>query len=185
MQDIAQHGNATLEIGAGTLYRTIQRLMDSGMVREVGSPPAETLRDERRRHYRLTPAGRRALDAEVHRLEELIRVARGVRGPPGSRDRGRGSCGPSLRIAATGVPEQPSTTSSPGTCPRTSGTDTQPRAATVFAPACPSRPQLWRPVVSLLSQRVDTETDRDLENVSPRGSCDRGRRRWGGIVRME
>ena len=78
MQDIAEHTDGTLKMGAGTLYGTLQRLMDAGLVREVESPPPETVRDERRRHYRLTPAGRRALDAEVHRLEELIRVARGM-----------------------------------------------------------------------------------------------------------
>ncbi len=79
MQDIAEHTDGALKMGAGTLYGTLQRLMDAGLVREVESPPPETVRDERRRHYRLTPAGRRALDAEVHRLEGLIRVARGVR----------------------------------------------------------------------------------------------------------
>jgi DNA-binding PadR family transcriptional regulator len=81
MQDIAEHTDGSLEMGPGTLYGTIQRLMDAGMVREVESPPPESARDERRRHYRLTPAGRRALDAEVHRLEELVRVARGLRAP--------------------------------------------------------------------------------------------------------
>ena len=79
MQDIVEHTDGAFKMGAGTLYGTIQRLIDAGMVREVESPPPETARDERRRHYRLTAAGRRALDAEVHRLEGLIRVARGVR----------------------------------------------------------------------------------------------------------
>jgi len=81
MQDIAEHTDGEFKMGAGTLYGTIQRLMDAGLVREVESPPPETARDERRRHYRLTPAGRRALDAEVSRLEGVIRVARGLRGP--------------------------------------------------------------------------------------------------------
>jgi DNA-binding PadR family transcriptional regulator len=79
MQDIAEHTSSALKMGAGTLYGTLQRLMDAGLVREVESPPPETARDERRRHYRLTPAGRRALDAEIRRLEGLVRVARGVR----------------------------------------------------------------------------------------------------------
>ena len=81
MQDVAEHTGGALRMGAGTLYGTIQRLMDAGWVREVESPPPQTVRDERRRHYRLTPAGRRALDAEVQRLEGLIRLARGVRRP--------------------------------------------------------------------------------------------------------
>jgi DNA-binding PadR family transcriptional regulator len=79
MQDVAEHTDGALPMGAGTLYGTIQRLMDAEWVREVESPPPQTARDERRRHYRLTPAGRRALDEEIRRLEELVRVARGVR----------------------------------------------------------------------------------------------------------
>jgi DNA-binding PadR family transcriptional regulator len=80
MQDIAAHTDGAFKMGAGTLYGTIQRLMDLGFVREVGSPPPQSARDERRRHYRLTSAGRRVLDAEVWRLEQLVRVARGVPG---------------------------------------------------------------------------------------------------------
>ena len=85
MQDIADHTDGSLQMGAGTLYGTIQRLMDAGWVREVESPPPQSARDERRRHYRLTPAGRRALDEEVQRLEGLVRVARGLRKPARSK----------------------------------------------------------------------------------------------------
>jgi DNA-binding PadR family transcriptional regulator len=84
MQDIAEHTDGKLHMG-GTLYGTIQRLMDSGWVREVESPPPQSARDERRRHYRLTPAGRRGLDEEIQRLEGLVRLARGVRRPAKSK----------------------------------------------------------------------------------------------------
>ena len=73
MQDIAEHTDGALHMGAGTLYGTIQRLIDSGWVREVESPRPQTARDERRRHYRLTPAGKSALDEEIQRLEMLLR----------------------------------------------------------------------------------------------------------------
>jgi len=85
MQDIAQHTGGELKMGAGTLYGTIQRLMDQGLVREVESPRPQTARDERRRHYRLTPAGRQALHGEVQRLEHLLNVARGVRRVSGAK----------------------------------------------------------------------------------------------------
>lgn len=85
MQDIAQHTDGALKMGAGTLYGTLQRLMDQGWVCEVDSPPPQTARDERRRHYRLTPAGRRTLRDEVRRLEQLIDLARGVRGISGAK----------------------------------------------------------------------------------------------------
>ena len=85
MQDIAERTDGALQMGAGTLYGTIQRLMDSEWVREIESPPPQSARDERRRHYRLTPAGRRALDEEIQRLEGLVRIARGVRKSARSR----------------------------------------------------------------------------------------------------
>lgn len=79
MQDVAEHTEGRLRMGPGTLYGTIQRLIEAGLVREVSSPPAQTLRDERRRHYRMTTQGRHALDAEVERFERLVALAR--RGP--------------------------------------------------------------------------------------------------------
>jgi DNA-binding PadR family transcriptional regulator len=79
MQDVSQHTDGALRMGAGTLYGTIQRLMDQGLVREVESPKPQTARDEKRRHYRLTPAGRQALHGEVQRLEHLVGVARSLR----------------------------------------------------------------------------------------------------------
>jgi DNA-binding MarR family transcriptional regulator len=51
--------------------------MDSGWVEESDGPAAAV--DERRRHYRLTRQGRQALDAEVRRMEALVRTARAQR----------------------------------------------------------------------------------------------------------
>lgn len=83
MKDVEGHTDGTLKIGAGTLYGTLQRLSEAGWVAETDAPTAATsLRDERRRFYRLTPDGRKALGAEVSRLEELVRLARRSRGVP-------------------------------------------------------------------------------------------------------
>jgi DNA-binding PadR family transcriptional regulator len=83
MKEVEGHTDGTLKIGAGTLYGTLQRLTEAGWVAESEAPTAAvSLRDERRRFYRLTPDGRKALGAEVSRLEELIRVARRSRGVP-------------------------------------------------------------------------------------------------------
>jgi DNA-binding PadR family transcriptional regulator len=81
MQEVAKHTAGELRMGAGTLYGTIQRLLDLGWVSEVAGPSARSVRDEQRRYYRLTTVGRRALDAEVARLETLVRVARRVAKP--------------------------------------------------------------------------------------------------------
>jgi DNA-binding PadR family transcriptional regulator len=84
MKEIAQHTSGELRMGAGTLYGTIQRLLDLGWVIESAAKAAVSARDERRRFYRLTPLGRRVLGAEVERLEDLVRVAHRTRGVPRS-----------------------------------------------------------------------------------------------------
>jgi len=79
MQDVSEQTGGELRLGAGTLYGTIDRLIRDGYVREVDGPAAESSRDAKRRFYRLTPDGRRALDAEVDRLERIVKAARAVR----------------------------------------------------------------------------------------------------------
>ena len=72
-QDILEHTGGRIEIEAGNLYRHIRGLEDDGLVTEAPTPRGE--RDERRIYYRLTPAGKRALAAEMRRLRELVRLA--------------------------------------------------------------------------------------------------------------
>lgn len=79
MQDVREQTADGIRMGAGTLYGTLDRLMGAGWVREVNGPSAQTVRDERRRFYRLTPRGREALEAEIDRLEGLLKIARAVR----------------------------------------------------------------------------------------------------------
>jgi DNA-binding PadR family transcriptional regulator len=66
-----------IRLGPGTLYGTLQRLIESGWV--VESTPASCAAADRRRYYRLTRDGREALKAEVERLDVLVRAARGRR----------------------------------------------------------------------------------------------------------
>jgi DNA-binding PadR family transcriptional regulator len=74
LKDVRRQTDDTVRLGPGTIYGTLQRLMETGWVEESEGP--STLVDERRRHYRLTRAGRHALEAEVKRMEQLVRVAR-------------------------------------------------------------------------------------------------------------
>jgi DNA-binding PadR family transcriptional regulator len=62
-----------------TLYGSLRRLMDDGLIEESARRPAADVDDARRRYYRLTSAGRRALTDEIARLEELVRAARAKR----------------------------------------------------------------------------------------------------------
>jgi len=75
LKDVLQQTNHQVRLGPGTLYGTLQRLMESGLVEETDGPGSEA--DERRRFYRLSRAGREALKAEVDRLDALVRHARG------------------------------------------------------------------------------------------------------------
>lgn len=62
--------------GATSLYRTVWQLLDDGLIAESHDRPAAHHDDERRRYFQITVAGRRALAAELTRLERLIAAAR-------------------------------------------------------------------------------------------------------------
>jgi DNA-binding PadR family transcriptional regulator len=74
LKDVQRQSGNRLRFGPGTIYGTLQRLMESGWVEEAPAPP--TALDERRRYYRLTRVGREALASEVDRLGALLDVAR-------------------------------------------------------------------------------------------------------------
>src|SRR5204863_7043415 len=76
IQDIAHRTNGELKLGAGTLYRSIQRMLEQGLVVETRDRPAPEHDDERRRYYRITPAGTTAARDEARRLAQLVRMAR-------------------------------------------------------------------------------------------------------------
>lgn len=82
MQDVAAHTDGGLRMGAGTLYGTLQRLLELGWVDEAARGSGGAARDERRRYYRLSPRGRKVLGAEVERLESVVRRARTLKGVP-------------------------------------------------------------------------------------------------------
>jgi DNA-binding PadR family transcriptional regulator len=74
--DIAERSSGRVRPHAGTLYRAIARLVESGWVTELDERPDPKHDDERRRYYRLTAAGRRVAAGEARRLEQQVRSAR-------------------------------------------------------------------------------------------------------------
>src|SRR5438270_11875968 len=76
MQEVAERTGNALVMGPGTLYGTLKRMLDAGMVEESGERPDPALDDQRRRYYRLTRNGRAAAVKEAGRLETLVRAAR-------------------------------------------------------------------------------------------------------------
>jgi DNA-binding PadR family transcriptional regulator len=76
IQDVAARTDNQLRLGAGTLYRSLQRMLEQGLIVESGERPAPGLDDERRRYYRITPFGEAVARAEARRLTQLVRLAR-------------------------------------------------------------------------------------------------------------
>lgn len=76
IQDIARRTNNEIRLSAGTLYRSIQRLQEQGLIVETKSRPAPEEDDERRRYYRITTLGKSVAEAEVARLRDLLKMAR-------------------------------------------------------------------------------------------------------------
>ena len=76
IQDIATRTNGELQMSAGTLYRSIQRMQEQGLIVESRRRPDPEDDDERRRYYQITPFGNAVARAEARRLSELIRLAR-------------------------------------------------------------------------------------------------------------
>lgn len=74
MQDVLRQSEGRYKLGPGTLYDNLQKLVRSGMVRELGAKEGDD--DSRRRYYRLTPFGNGVLSAEISRLEGVVRDAR-------------------------------------------------------------------------------------------------------------
>jgi DNA-binding PadR family transcriptional regulator len=75
MQDVARQTNDALQLGPGTLYGCLKRMVAAGLVEEAGERLDPALDDERRRYYRMTPFGRRTVRAEAQRLAGAVTVA--------------------------------------------------------------------------------------------------------------
>ena len=76
MQDVAARTNGKLRLSPGTLYASIKRLLEGGLIEELDARPDPQHDDERRRYYRLTEFGRAVASAEVDRLGLLLKQAR-------------------------------------------------------------------------------------------------------------
>jgi DNA-binding PadR family transcriptional regulator len=79
MQEVLQRTNEQVRLWPATLYGSIKRLLEADLIEGSDERPAPELDDARRRYYRLTALGRRVLDAECDRLQELVRTIRAKR----------------------------------------------------------------------------------------------------------
>ena len=76
MRQVAQQTHGRMRLGPGTLYSSIQSLLEEELIQEVDAPAGDQPGGERRRYYRLTPGGRKLARAEAERLADLLRIAR-------------------------------------------------------------------------------------------------------------
>jgi DNA-binding PadR family transcriptional regulator len=74
MQEVEKLTEGAMRLGPGTLYTTLPKLLDAGLVEECAPKLAEG-DDERRRYYRLSSQGRSAVAEETRRLQRLVRYA--------------------------------------------------------------------------------------------------------------
>ena len=83
MQDVTARTGGRLKLSAGTLYRSVQRMLEQGLIIEISARPAPEMDDERRRYYRITPFGRSVATAEARRLAQMLKLARASGFAPG------------------------------------------------------------------------------------------------------
>ena len=78
IQDVAARTGGELKLSAGTLYRSIQRMLEQGLLIETEERPDPEFDDERRRYYRITPFGAAVAKAEATRMSKLVKWARAL-----------------------------------------------------------------------------------------------------------
>jgi DNA-binding PadR family transcriptional regulator len=79
MRQVELQTSGRMRLGPGTLYSSVQALLEDGLIEEVDRNGPLAAKDERRRYYRLTTAGRKLARSEAERLADLLRVARAKR----------------------------------------------------------------------------------------------------------
>src|SRR5215510_14474303 len=72
MQDVNARTGGAVQLSAGTLYSSIRRMLEQGLIQELSDSPDPSSTDERRRYYRLARFGKRVAAAEVERLHALL-----------------------------------------------------------------------------------------------------------------
>jgi DNA-binding PadR family transcriptional regulator len=74
-KEIESRSGGRIRLEPANLYRQIHRLVERGLVEDVGRRPAAEVGDERRRYFGLTTVGRQVLEAEAVRLRDAVRAA--------------------------------------------------------------------------------------------------------------
>src|SRR5215469_2822705 len=76
MQTVSRISANQFRMGPGTLYTTIQRLLDLDLIEETEGTDGQSDHEKRRRYYKLTRTGKAVLGADLSRMESVVRLAR-------------------------------------------------------------------------------------------------------------
>lgn len=79
MRQVEQQTSGRVRLGPGTLYGSLRTLLEANLIREIEVSSDEDDSSERRRYYRLTPAGLKLVRSEVEALAQTLRIARAKR----------------------------------------------------------------------------------------------------------
>ncbi len=75
MKQVEADSQGKVKMGAGTLYGSLKRMLDAGLVKESEKRVDPEMDDERRIYYRITGVGEKAVAAELERYEHLVALA--------------------------------------------------------------------------------------------------------------
>jgi DNA-binding PadR family transcriptional regulator len=84
MKQVESDSRGKVKMGPGTLYGSLGRMIDAGLIRESDKRVDPKMDDERRVYYKITGLGKKALAAELERYREVVAVAREKRLSPNS-----------------------------------------------------------------------------------------------------
>src|SRR4029453_13772833 len=129
MQDVVARTGGKVQLSAGTLYSSIRRMLEQGLIEELDQSPDPSSTDERRRYYRLTRFGKRVAAAEVERRTALLTQARATGRVPGGCGGPKRSTGPSCT-----APRRPSAMNTAIRCCSCSSTSSPMPAARAGGP---------------------------------------------------
>jgi DNA-binding PadR family transcriptional regulator len=76
MKEVESQTGGRIKMGPGTLYGSIKRMLSAGLIQETDDRPDPELDNERRRYYRLTGVGEKALRTESTRMEQAVKAAK-------------------------------------------------------------------------------------------------------------
>jgi DNA-binding PadR family transcriptional regulator len=79
MQDVAKQTNDALQMGPGTLYGCLKRMLAAGLVEEAEERPDPEMDDQRRRYYRMTTLGQKTVRGEAQRIATALSAAKSKR----------------------------------------------------------------------------------------------------------